>query len=961
MAWSVVALACLTYGQATPPASLSAAEFAALVTQLASPVYAEREAATQRLWAAAGSTQVELANVVKTSTDPEVRYRAAIILERFRRGIYADTPPASVPAIEMFNRDRRLRTEALRRLRDAGDWLTIGRLLDSPLVQGQQDLVDDISSELPGLIDNRLKNGDLPTAERLLGLAALRNPQAQRRLALMRVAAGTHAARMEQLTNLPEPSAPELRELATLYETAGNFVSARKLAQQLGDGAWERRLAESAGDWTLAAKLASEKLGNQQQESTAVVAALWRLAGNEPAYRASVEQILRDGGESATAWKAAKALFMLGETDPALALVKDHSPQLVFHILIAQQDYESAFGLVNTPRDATFDRAWLQLLPQGSNASFSNLTKQIRLASSIGEALHGLGEEESAHRIGDLLLEVMHEQLAAAYTVQAALPAPQPLRPPPRAARDADPFGYRGHLVDPIVGDDPFGEDPFPPDPASPFAEPLPPPRARPAPAARRENVSPELHNQMRLVLHMLRKTGRADEALRQAAWLIDRDWEPVDLLRMSLGEFPANIHLAELWAAAERTTDASTYQRVTSVARWLTPGAQGELWRAMLEAEEERGLLKLEAAAMLAADLPSAPLSTRSAAELCFLHGDEREGIRLLESDPHPSNAWRAAKIHFLRGRFDRAAAISERLATHSTDSGVFHYFQGLLQQRHGEAAAGRQSCAVGLVLVSQSDSASDELINMLVAIGLPDEACEVASQLERAAGGFKLHHHLPACNLLASSQPLASVRNLEAIRRALLGSENVVVTDDTEYVTFAYTAARVRARGLLAVGRVEEAQREIVAMRRILPREMRGLEQFIPALVRAEQTEVADQWFASILAAQQKIVATWPRAAEHHNVIAWTCARCQRELDAALRHALTAVELRPENAGYADTLAEVHFARGEVEKAVAAAQRAVQLAPRDQRLAKRLQEFEAAQRGEKHQRTFPEYVDKI
>lgn len=966
MAWSVIAVTCLTLGQ-TAAASLSASDFTTLVAQLGSPQYAEREAAMQRLWAAAGSNQLELANVVENSTDPEVRYRAAIILDRFRRGIYADTPPASVPAIEMFNRDRRLRTEALRRLRDAGDWLTIGRLLNSSLARGQEELVDDISPELPGLINNRLKNGDLPMADRLLGLAALRNPQAQRHLAFLRVATNTHTERTEKLANLAEPSTPELRELAMLHEMAGNLGSARKLALQLGDGAWERRLAESAGDWTLAAKLASERLGQQQQEPTAVIASLWRLAGNEQAYRSSVEQILKEGGESGTAWKAAKSLFMLGETDPGLAIVKDHSPHLVFHILVAQQDYESAFGLVNTPRDATFDRAWLQLLPQGSNASFSDLTKQVRLASSIGETLHQLGEVESAHRIGDLLLEVMHEQLASAFQSQPAVSTPAPQRralPAPRAVplpappSDADPFGYRRAGTDPFVQE---AVDPFPA-PADPFGAP-PPRRERAVPVVARTklDISQEIQNQVRLVLHLLRKTGREEEAFRQVAWLIDRGFAPVAALQMVLAEVPANIQLAQLWAAAERTSDEGTYKRVTNVAGWLTREVEGDPWRAMLAAEEERGLLKMETAEMLAADLPSAPLSTRSAAELCFLHGDEAEGIRILESDPHSSNAWRAAKIHFLRGRFDRAAAISECLQTQSTDSGVYHYFQGLLQQRLGQTDAGKQACAIGLVLIIQSDAASEELIHMLMALGLPNEAVEVARQLERATGAFKLHFHLPACNLLASNQPLAAVRNLEAIRRALLGNENVVVTDDTEYVTFAYTAARVRARGLLGVGRIDEARREIAAMRRILPREMNGLEQFIPALSRAEQAEVAEEWFATTLAAQQKIVATWPRAAEHHNVIAWTCARCQRELDVALKHALTATKLKPSSAKYADTLAEVYFARGDIQQAVVAAQRAVQLAPRDQRLAKRLQEFEAAQRGEKTARTLQEYVDKV
>jgi hypothetical protein len=933
MAWSVVAIVCLAWGQ-TAATALSPDEFAALAKQLGSPVFAEREAASQRLWLAADSVQAELAEIVKNSRDPEVRYRAALILERFRQGIYADTPRGSVAAIQMFNRDRKLRTEALRRLRDAGDWTTIRRLLNQPLVERRLELVDDVGIELPNLISNRLTNDDLATAEQLLALAALRSQRELRRLALLRAARGTLADHIAAVLKLEEPTDLDRRDLAISYEAAGEFASARKLAQQLEDVAWERRLAERAGDWALAARL-----GQEQNEAAGLIASLWRLAGHEAAYRAQIQRIVAEGSERAQVWPAAQTLFMLGETDEALALLQDFSPQLGFHILIARQDYAAAFALANTPRSATFDRAWLRGLPLGANHSYTALTKQFRLASSVAVALHDLGETESSHQIGDLLLELAHEQL----TNSTGAPADAPFAPLPLPEDEADPLGYRGGARDPFIDEDP----------ANPFGP--PPPRAAP-PRPQAEAYSTDLRNQMRMALQLLRRIGRQDEALRQAAWLIDRQWDPLDVLPFALDDFPSGIGLAELWEVAAHQSELSTHQQVQTIARWLAQHGDDAAWRTMLAAEEARGF------ATPVESEGRSPLRMRTAAELCLWRGDEAWGLRLLESDADDqASRWRAAKLHFAAGRFNQARKICESLRENSADDGSFRYVVGLLQEQGGDLERGQASRVIGMLVASLSDPTSAELINTLMELKLPVQACEVAEQFERTSIGFELHYHLNTGNALALHQPLTASRHYEAIRRALLSNGSVVVTEDAEYVTFAYTTTRVRARGLLATGRLDEAWREILAMRRILPREVHGLEQFIPQLTAAGRTEEVDAWWATVIASQEQILAAWPRAAAHHNALAWTCARCARDLDRALKHAVAATQLQPENAEYADTLAEVHFARGDIAAATSAARRAVKLAPQSPLLAVRLKQFEAISRGEKVQRSTPPYMDRI
>jgi tetratricopeptide (TPR) repeat protein len=158
-----------------------------------------------------------------------------------------------------------------------------------------------------------------------------------------------------------------------------------------------------------------------------------------------------------------------------------------------------------------------------------------------------------------------------------------------------------------------------------------------------------------------------------------------------------------------------------------------------------------------------------------------------------------------------------------------------------------------------------------------------------------------------------------------------------------------------------VDEALRELDACRRILPRDAKLVERFVPALVAAGKREAADALFDEVIAAQEKICSEWPRAASHHNAIAWTSARCQRRLDEALDHALTATKLRPSDAAFVDTLAEVYFVRGDVTKAIETQRRAVKLAPQSPLFQTRLKEFEAAERGERVERSFHASKDEV
>jgi tetratricopeptide (TPR) repeat protein len=78
--------------------------------------------------------------------------------------------------------------------------------------------------------------------------------------------------------------------------------------------------------------------------------------------------------------------------------------------------------------------------------------------------------------------------------------------------------------------------------------------------------------------------------------------------------------------------------------------------------------------------------------------------------------------------------------------------------------------------------------------------------------------------------------------------------------------------------------------------------------------------------------------------NNIAWLLARCGERKEEALRLALEATRLQPDNFAYVDTLAEAHFQLGHYDEAVRLETRAVGVRPNDPFLRNQLRRFEEA-----------------
>ena len=115
------------------------------------------------------------------------------------------------------------------------------------------------------------------------------------------------------------------------------------------------------------------------------------------------------------------------------------------------------------------------------------------------------------------------------------------------------------------------------------------------------------------------------------------------------------------------------------------------------------------------------------------------------------------------------------------------------------------------------------------------------------------------------------------------------------------------------------------------------------LPYLVEQKRTADAEKLLAKPYAASKAKLADKPEDPERLNNLAWLCARAGLKLDEAQACAEKATKAKPDNYAYLDTLAEVHFQRGDAAKAIEVEKQALKLKPDDMFLLEQIKKFEA------------------
>lgn len=114
-----------------------------------------------------------------------------------------------------------------------------------------------------------------------------------------------------------------------------------------------------------------------------------------------------------------------------------------------------------------------------------------------------------------------------------------------------------------------------------------------------------------------------------------------------------------------------------------------------------------------------------------------------------------------------------------------------------------------------------------------------------------------------------------------------------------------------------------------------------FFPALRKEGLVREHDLWFEETWKHMEDVIARYPHSDNTRNTAAWFASRAVRRLDEAERHLLVALDVRPDQPAYLDTMAEIEFAKGNRQKALEWSTRAINLEPDDTQIRRQHERF--------------------
>jgi len=902
-----------------PPHSPPSPEvIAEAILQLGDEDFAAREAAMRKLWEY-GDAAAEALIAARNGSDPEIRYRAELVLRQLELGIRPDTPP------EIATQIARYQSGDANQQRQAIAWLESRGVVNTLLALSRRETDQNLKSQLQVAIA-RLAQDAIPVfvagrrwkeAEELaIGYRETGEIDPTLTLARFYWSAGKIEDGIQRLEGKPggDPPPRHLADLAALKALDGKWADAIALATRLPGSGNSAAYLVAAQDWKALAHappISASEPDVAELKRLSSQALLFELAGDKARADTSFDELVKlRTPEMLIARKRrwTTRLLILERFDDAFQWLEADDPTLAATLRIRRQEFRELAELLNWNHTPAFDDAWLNSLPTKPEQPRET---QYDLAMLSARALVVCGRRDDARRILDTLSR-------------------QPL-----------PERSRG-----------------------------------------------------------IQHTLLAYAALEADQWDRFLDFAEIALKEADTNTFWQRISAqqgvtARLWQAYFEGSDfhEQLRLRVTQIAQL------SGIRRAPRIDPEDLKLLLTEAESSIESLTPAArPARTKLVAEACLRHGRREQAMHLLqrlaESDPaaalqlgdlaasdekNDEAAWwyqsswetslrkvrestaaapaAAAKARIPRRGRDGAEPEGEAPAEYVSDLGperfaippltknrdklLALYLYGL----HTPGEEGRELKRMALALVPNAEmylAVADGLQQR----GLRDDARAIHELVACIAPLGSTSHatatsHLAGLAGRTESDPARVAQRWQQARVLALLTGGTFTLPES-YLELPRSMYLAQARAALAEGRLEDYRDAVTAIGRALPGDMKAYETLYPLLMEKGHAEEAAKLFDDSYQRHRRLVDDFPESATFLNQLAWLCAISRRRLDEALALAEQAVQLQPEQAAFVDTLAEVHFQRGDLAKAVEFSRRAVELAPRSAEMKRRLKHFE-------------------
>lgn len=437
-------------------------------------------------------------------------------------------------------------------------------------------------------------------------------------------------------------------------------------------------------------------------------------------------------------------------------------------------------------------------------------------------------------------------------------------------------------------------------------------------------------------------EVGLREEAFARAATVLSRGWNTSVLRTL----FPQHQDAAGLWwkLFCQKYPDELRQVTLGRLRRFLQPAQPADPgdddWRRLV-AEAEQDSQRLDGS--------DRGRWLTAMAEICQARGQPRLAqshlLAAAQGSPSASTLIRLGDLAAEDADWDEAGrwyrSAWEKDCTKPTP--LFRQGQSLLKQ--GRESEGRKLIeAAGLLSLGNARTRCD-FAEDLHQRGLTDEAVR-QWQWTLRTGEFQSAAINEAAerlgDLAAEKDGLRAAAYWQwTLMRCLRTSTNNLGV--AGYLRRAHRIHKARARGLIATGKIDEALEEVRRSHAALPGEVDLALELVPLLEKVGRSQEAERLFGEVFDVQQRVCIDFPRSTTHRHDLARLAAGCRRRLDEALTYAQEAVALEPGDPAYVSTLAEVHFQRGDRQKAIELAERCIQLAPVQSQFRQQLERFQA------------------